>query len=526
MGGRNVTGSDRFTDLTHGQAGWAGLRVVVAGIGVSGFAAADALLERGAKVVVLDPRQEQPQRERGIVLDTLGADIRLGPDAVKELPTVAGEPAELLVISPGWADDHPVLRQALTAGLPVWGEAELAWRLRPATGAAPWLSITGTRGKATTATMLAAMLTAAGHRATAIGQAGTSLLEAVLHPIPYDVLAVQLSGFQLRWATSLQPQSSVCLNVSGTDLDDGPRAARGRVYQNTELACVYNVADPVTEQLVMDAEVIEGCRAIGFTLGVPAVSMVGLVEDVLCDRAYVAERITSAAELGTLDDVRTAGAGLLAVHNIANALAAATLARGFGVLPADVRDGLRGYLPLRHRLNPVANSGGVTWVDDSAATDPVAAAAGLATFEHVVWVAGGSLDQGSGLDQGSAERPTNRDRAGRISAELDQLVTTHAARLRAVVLVGPDRAVLREALQRHAPDVPVVEVDVAETGSVPVMEVVVARAGQLTLPGDTVLLSPGFGAEPFSTLDERGSAFVAAVHGRTIDPAEPPNGMS
>jgi UDP-N-acetylmuramoylalanine--D-glutamate ligase len=488
---------------------WPGLRVVVAGIGVSGFAAADALLERGAQVVVIDARAEQPQRERGIVLDTLGADIRLGPDAVEQLPTVAGEPAELLVISPGWDDAQPVVQAALAAGLPIWGEAELAWRLRPATGAAPWLSITGTRGKATTATMLAAMLTAAGYRATAIGQAGTSLLEAVLHPHPYDVLAVQLSGFQLRWATSLQPQSSVCLNVSGTDLADGSLANRGRIYQNTELACVYNTADPATEQLVMDAEVIEGCRAIGFTLGVPAVSMVGLVEDVLCDRAFVVERITSAAELGTLDDVRVAGAGVLAAHNIANALAAATLARGFGVRPADVRDGLRGYRPLPHHLTPLdpietgrpvdpLEPAHVTWVDDSAATDPMAAAAGLASFERVVWVAGGALEPTANSD--------------RFIADLDRLVVAHRSRLRAVVLIGPDRAVLREALQRHAPDVPVVDVDVAETDRV--MEVVVARAGQLAQPGDTVLLSPGFGAEPFATLDQRGVAFGRAVRGR------------
>jgi UDP-N-acetylmuramoylalanine--D-glutamate ligase len=500
---------DRFADLTHGQAGWAGLRVVVAGIGVSGFAAADALLERGARVVVLDPRQEQPQRERGIVLDTLGADIRLGAEAVNGLPEVAGKPAELLVISPGWDDEHPVLRGARQAGLPIWGEAELAWRMRPMFGAAPWLSITGTRGKATTATMLASMLTAAGHRSTAIGQAGTSLLEAVLHPRPYDVLAVQLSGFQLRWSPSLQPQSAVCLNVSGSDLADGPRAARGRVYHDAEIACVYNVADPVTEQLVMDAEVIEGCRAIGFTLGVPAVSMLGLVEDVLCDRAFVAERITSAAELGTLDDVRTAGAGLLAPHNITNALAAAALARGFGVPPAAVRDGLRGYQPLPHRLNPVSGTGApgeVTWVDDSAATDPVAAAAGLAAFERVVWVAGGGLGATAGA--GAAADPASvRDR-------LDALVAAHGSRLRAAVLVGPDRDLLREALQRHAPDVPVVDVDVAETGTVPVMEVVVARAGQFAQPGDTVLLSPAFGAEPFDSLDQRGAAFTTAVRGR------------
>ncbi len=486
----------RFDGLTHGQADWAGLRVVVAGIGVSGFAAADALLERGARVVVVDPREGEAQRERGIVLDTLGADIRLGADAVTGLPLVEKEPAELLIVSPGWDDDRPVVAAATAAGLPVWAEAELAWRMRARTGAAPWLSITGTRGKATTATMLAAMLTAAGHRATATGQAGTSLLEAVLHPRPYDVLAVQLSGFQLRRSPSLRPQSSVCLNLAGSDLAAGPRAARGQVYQNTELACVYNVADPATEHLVMDAEVIEGCRAVGFTLGVPAVSMVGLVEDVLCDRAFVAERITSAAELGTLDDVRQAGAGLLAPHNIGNALAAAALARGFGVPPAAVRDGLRGYRPLPHRLGPIARTGEVTWVDDSAATDPTAAAAGLAAFERVVWVAGGSWPAGAG----DAEADL-----------LDELVTAHAARLRAVVVLGPDADRLREALQRHAPDVPVVDVDVTETGPMPVMEVVVARAGQLARPGDTVLLSPAFGAAPFGSLDQRGAAFTAAV---------------
>ena len=508
----------RFAGLTHGQADWAGLRVVVAGLGVSGFAAADALLERGARVVVVDPREDQAQRERGIVLDTLGADIRLGPDAVTALPPVDDEAAELLIVSPGWTDDEPVLAQARAAGLPIWGEAELAWRLRPATGAAPWLTITGTRGKATTATMLASMLIAAGHRATAIGQAGTSLLEAVLHPSPYDVLAVQLSGFQLRWSSSLRPQSAVCLNVTGSDRADGPRAARGRVYQNAERACVYNLADPVTEQLVMDAEVIEGCRAVGFTLGVPAVSVLGLVEDVLCDRAFVAERRTSAAELGTLEDVRTAGGGVLAPHNIANALAASALARGFGVPAVAIRDGLRGYLPLPHHLTPVGLTrpvgedtdpvagGEVRWVDDSAATDPAAASAGLAAFERVVWVAGGSFASVGAVD--TAE-------IGQRTSDLEELVRKHEERLRAVVLIGPDRGVLREALQRHAPDVPVVDVDVAETGPVPVMEVVVARAGQLARAGDTVLLSPGFGVEPGETLDQRGHDFAAAVRTRS-----------
>jgi UDP-N-acetylmuramoylalanine--D-glutamate ligase len=492
-----------------GPLEWPDLRVVVAGIGVSGFAAADALLERGARVVVLDAREGPAQRERGIVLETLGADIRLGAQAVTALPAVGDEAAQLLIVSPGWGESDPVVRDALAAGLPVWGEAELAWRLRPldraAPAAAPWLTVTGTRGKATTTTLLANMLTAAGHRAVAIGQAGTSLLEAVLHPDPYDVIAVQLSTFQLRWSQSLRPYASVCLNVAGTDLTDGSRAERGRVYRNTEVACVYNAADPVTEELVREADVIEGCRAIGFTLGVPAVSMLGLVEDVLCDRAFVEERRTSAAELGTLEDTRTAAAGVLGAHFVADALAAAAMARSFGVPASAVRDGLRAYLPLRHRLNPVGLIDQVTWVDDAAATDPVAAAAGLASFEKVVWVAGG---------------PTGPDAEG-----LAALVGPHTARLRGAVLLdpaAPATLALREALRRHAPDVPVLEVDLADTGSVPVMETVVSAADRMARPGDTVLLSPGAAPDPVASLEELGLAFAVAV--RALEDSRRPDG--
>jgi UDP-N-acetylmuramoylalanine--D-glutamate ligase len=490
--------------MTGDVTSWAGLRVVVAGIGVTGFAAADALLERGAQVVVLDPRQERTQRERGIVLDTLGADIRLGPEAVTGLPADgrgwAGAGPDLLVVSPGWSASGPVVAEALELGVPVWGEAELAWRMRPAENPAPWLTVTGTRGKATTTSMLATMLTAAGLRATATGLAGTSILEAVLHPDPYQVLAVQLSAFQLHWSRSIRPLAAACLNVSGADAaDPSVLADRGRVYQNAEIACVYNLADPRGEDLVKDAEVVEGCRAVGFGLGVPAVSNLGLVEDVLCERAFVPERWTSAAELGTLDDIRLAGAGVLSAHTTLNALAAAALARAAGAPPAAVRDGLRGYRPLPHRLEPVAEFGGVTWIDDSAAIEPLAPLTVLRAFEHVVWIAGGTLPAAS----------PEGERA--LLESLDAVAEAHAGRLRAVVLIGPDRELLRQALERHAPDVPVADVDDRETGSVPVMEVVVAKAAQFAQPGDTVLLSPGFTAEPLPSFDERGAAFAAAV---------------
>ena len=497
----------RLDALTSSTSDWQGLRVVVAGIGVSGFVAADALVERGARVVVLDAADGPPQRERAVVLQTLGARVRLGPDAPTRLPDVAGDAPDVVVTSPGWRPDHPVLAGAAAAGVPVWSEVELAWRMRAAARAAPWLTVTGTNGKTTTTTMLAAMLAAAGYRSAPVGNVGTPVLEAVLHPQAYDVLAVELSSFQLHSTSSMRPRASACLNVAPDHLDwHGSVAAytrdKGRVYQNTQIACVYNVQDPVTEQLVRDADVLEGCRAVGFTLGVPDLSMLGVVDEVLADRAFVEPRRTSAAELGTLDDVRAAAGGVLAPHVVADALAAAALARAHGV-PADaVRDGLRGLVPPPHRLARVAEAGGVTWVDDSKATNPHAADAALRGFEHVVWIAGG-LAKGAG------------------AADFDDLVAGHGSRLRGAVLIGRDRELVHGALTRHAPDVPVVEVDVAQTGTVAgdraddLMDSVVDVAATLARTGDTVLLAPACASmDQFSSYAERGDRFAAAVRRR------------
>ena len=496
---------------------WAGRRVVVAGIAVSGFAAAGALVERGAQVVVVDERAGRAEREREAILATLGARVRLGEGATATLPDVDGVAPDLVITSPGWRPDQPLLAAAAAAGVPIWGEVELAWRMRPATGAAPWLTLTGTNGKTTTVKLLTEMLTAAGRRAVAAGNVGTPLLEAVLHPDPFDVIAVELSSFQLHWSHSLRPLASACLNVAPDHVDwhgsyAGYLHAKGRVYENTEVACVYNVADPATEQLVRNAEVIAGCRAVGFTLGVPAVSMLGVVEDVLCDRAFVEQRRTSAAELGTLDDVRIAGGGTLAPHTVANALAAAALARAYGVPATAVRDGLRGFTPDPHRIARVAQAAGVTWIDDSKATNPHAADASLKAFDSVVWVAGG-------LAKG---------------ASFDDLVAAHAGRLRAVLLIGRDRDDIREALRRHAPQVPAVDVDVAETGAVtttPVggddprlaggqvlMDAVVTRAAELAGPGDTVLLAPACASmDRFVSYGHRGDAFAVAVRRYLVD---------
>jgi UDP-N-acetylmuramoylalanine--D-glutamate ligase len=289
----------------------------------------------------------------------------------------------------------------------------------------------------------------------------------------------------------MSAHSAAVLNVAEDHLDwyTGPTgmadyaADKGRIYERVQRACVYNVADPVTEQLVRDADVVEGARAIGFTLGTPGVGMVGVVDDVLADRAFVEERETSAAELCTIGDLASP-----APHFVANALAAAALARSAGAPTVAVRDGLRAFRPDGHRIAEVRTVAGVRYVDDSKATNPHAATSSLLAYDPVVWVAGG-------LAKG---------------ASFDDLVTRVRDRLRGVVLLGRDRGVIADALSRHAPDVPLIEVGDGETHP---MDRVVRAAAELAQPGDTVLLAPGCASmDMFANYGARGDAFAEAVH--------------
>jgi UDP-N-acetylmuramoylalanine--D-glutamate ligase len=464
-------------------ATWEGLPVCVAGIGVSGRAAARVLAERGAKVTVVDARADDGTRERAAQLESRGIAVRLGE------PEVAAPPpgTELVVTSPGWRPDTPLLSAAAAAGIEVYGEVELAWRLRPA-GAAPWIALTGTNGKTTAVRMLAAILEAGGHRPLAVGNVGTPIVEAVLDP-SHDVLAVELSSYQLHWSTTVAPLAAAVLNVAPDHLDwhgslEAYAADKGKIYAPGTLA-VVNADDPVTVRLAGPG----AGRAIGFTLATPAPGQLGVVEELLIDRAFTDDPAREAAELATLGDVRP-----FAPHNVANALAAAALARAYGVAPEAVRDGLRAFRPDPHRIAFVAELDGVSYVDDSKATNAHAAAASLAAYPSVVWIAGGLLK----------------------GADVTDLVRSCADRLRGVVLLGADRAQIAAALARHAPDVPVVDVADTDTGA---MDSVVTHASRLARPGDTVLLAPaGASFDMFTSYGARGDAFAAAV-GRLAETA-------
>ena len=489
-------------DLVTGFAArLAGLRVCVAGLGVSGPPAIRLLAAHGALVTAVDSRDDAERQAAADKLAGLGATVLLGAAAASAVP--AG--TQLVVTSPGWQPDAPLLMAAAAAGIDVIGDVELAWRLRPALpdrGRQRWLAVTGTNGKTTTVRMLAAILAAAGCRAIAAGNVGTSVADVVTRAEPYEVVAVELSSFQLHWSSTIAPDAAVVLNLAAHHLDwhgdfESYVADKARIYAPGTIA-IGNADDARSAQLAESAAAAGTGRLVQFRLGEPGPGELGIAGGFLVDRAFAANggpagpadlgiRLAAVSDVCGLDP--RAGGRPPAPHNVADALAAAALARAYGAPPAAIGAGLRAFRPEPHRIHLVGSVRGVDFVDDSKASNPHAAAASLAAFSSVVWVAGGQF---KGID-----------------ADLEQLVSGAAARLRGVVLLGADRARIASALARHAPDVPVVEAAGTDTG---VMDLVVRQAAELARPGDTVLLAPAAQSfDIFRDYPARGDAFAAAV---------------
>ncbi|HLS25249.1 MAG TPA: UDP-N-acetylmuramoyl-L-alanine--D-glutamate ligase [Beutenbergiaceae bacterium] len=473
-------------------ADFAGARVVVAGLGQTGRAAVQGLADLGAHVLAVDSR---PQMADHADLPA-GVQVRTDPDWGALAEAALGQRPDVVIASPGLAPSTPLLQAVERARVPIWSEVELAWRLSPP--GLPWLTLTGTNGKTTTVLMLASMLRAAGLHAPAVGNVGTSIITTVLgsrgSERPLRALAVELSSFQLHYTYSLAARASACLNLAPDHLDwHGSAAAyaadKARIYQHTTSACVYNEQDPATRKMVEGADVREGARAVGFTLTVPSVGQVGVVDDILVDRAFHAQRRTHARELAAVADLEHLGAADPASHQVGNALAAAALALAADVEPAHIREGLRSVAPAAHRIEPVATRDGVRYINDSKATNPHAAAASLLAqpLGRVVWIAGG-------LAKGT---------------DLSPLVERAADRLRAVVVIGTDPAPVLAALDRHAGNLPRVVVAAEDTDP---MHRAVQHAADLARPGDVVLLAPACASfDQFRSYTARGDAFTAAV---------------
>jgi UDP-N-acetylmuramoylalanine--D-glutamate ligase len=444
------------------MSGFAGRTVLVAGAGISGLAAAEALVAAGARTLVSD--------DRAAALESLPA----GAEAAGGLP----DGVELVVTGPGRRPDHPLVAEAAARGIEVVGEPELAWRLGEERAVPPvWLVVTGTNGKTTCTGMLAAILRAAGLDAVACGNIGYPVVTAVA--AGHAVLAVELSSFQLHWSPSVVPAAGLVLNVAEDHLDwhgglAAYAAAKARAL--TGPVAVAGIDDAIAARLLRESP---AATKVGVTLAEPGAGELGIVGEHLVDRSF-----GDGVVLATVADVTPGGP-----PGLTDALAAAALARAHGVAPEAVREGLAGFRPGPHRSAPVGTVAGVRYVDDSKATNPHAADAALAAQPagRIVWVLGGLLK----------------------GAHVDELVARHADRLAGAVVIGTDRGEIVDALARHAPDIPASEVT---EGDDEVMSSAVRRAAALARPGDVVLLAPAAASmDQFRDYAERGEAFAAAV---------------
>ncbi len=450
----------------------AGAPVLVAGAGVTGAPTAKALLALGAEVTVTDASAEK--------LAALAGELPAISTALGLTEPPAG--TRLVVTSPGWRPETPLLAAALAAGIEVIGEVELAWRICATDENPPtWLVVTGTNGKTTTVSMVAAILRAAGEDALACGNIGLPVISAVA--AGHRVLAVELSSFQLYWSPSVRPDAGLLLNIAADHLDwhgdlAGYVAAKQRVL--TGQVAIAGVDDDLVAGLLAAAP---AATRYGVTMGEPEPGQFGVRAGQLLDRAF--DPTGAGIELLPVTEVHPPGP-----TGVFDALAAAALTRAYGVSVAAVAEGLRGFRPGDHRGVEVGELDGVRYLDDSKASNPHAAAAAIRAHRRVVWVAGGLL-------KGST---------------VDDLVIELGSRLVGAVLLGADRDVIATALARHAPDVPVHLAQAGDHDAMAVMVDAVRAASELADPGDVVLLAPaGASWDMFTDYAHRGRAFAEAL---------------
>jgi UDP-N-acetylmuramoylalanine--D-glutamate ligase len=435
---------------------------VVIGLGRTGVSCLAHLAARGEGAVAMDTRSAPPELEAARRAHPGAEIVTGGLDAAR----LAG--ARRVIVSPGIARSTPAIAAAEAAGAEILGDIELFARA----ATAPVVAITGSNGKSTVTAMLAAMAVEAGVRAGVGGNYGPPALELLTDPEP-ALYILELSSFQLETTESLAPKAATVLNVSADHLDryadlDEYAAAKARIARGAE-TLVVNRDDSHSAALTGPG------RTLGFTLGVPQGGEWGVVAGVdgtpwlACGK----ERVMPAAELP-----------LVGAHNRANALAALALGEAAGFPRPAMRRALAGFSGLDHRCVRVAESGGVTWIDDSKATNVGAALAAIEGLETpVVLIAGG---QGKGQDFAPLAEPASR------------------GQLRAAVTLGEDGPTIAAVLAPHVP--------VVAAGG---MDEAVVRARELAEPGDAVLLSPACASfDQFDGYAQRGKAFATAVAGR------------
>lgn len=450
-----------------------GERILVLGAGVTGIAVARSLAKRGALISIADDQ----------IKEIAGYDIAHSSSFdVKNFDSV--------IVSPGWKSDHPLISSAVSSGVKISNEIDLAWSLRA--DLAPnqrWIALTGTNGKTTTVEMTAAMLREGGISAVACGNVGTTVLESVESSENYDFLVLELSSFQLHWLREATFVATAILNIAPDHVDwhgdfESYAVAKMSILDRTSTG-IFNGGD---SEVLTRAARWQG-RKVFFSLETPGPGEIGVVEDLLVDRAFVVDPQEAVMLAEVIDVVPTVP------HNVSNALAAAGLARAVGVDHESIRRAIQNFKPGRHRIETILSKDGITWIDDSKATNPHAAAASLLSTLSAIWIAGG-------LAKG---------------AQMDQLVERCKSRIKAAILIGTDRELIADQLRKQAPNIEILYVEpdssyVKGGASNSFMESVVAAAKSRACAGDTVLLAPACASmDQFISYGDRGDRFASAV---------------
>jgi UDP-N-acetylmuramoylalanine--D-glutamate ligase len=445
-------------------------RVLIAGAGVTGISAARALAKRGSVVTLVDEKVESVD---GFKVYAPGA--------------VDFSQFDLFLVSPGWREDHPLVVAARAADVPIVNEIDLAWSLKKPSQ--KWIALTGTNGKTSTVELTAHMVRTGGFSALACGNVGTTVIEAVESKENYEYLVLELSSFQLHWLEDAHFISVALLNIAHDHLDwhgtfDAYAGAKISILEKSSTA-ILNADDG---EIVTRTQHWLG-RKVFFSLDTPAPGEIGIVEELLVDRAFVANP-QEAAMFSELAEVTPT-----APHNVSNALAAAGLARTIGISHESIREAIKSFTPGKHRIERVLEKDSIAWVNDSKATNPHAASASIMSALSVIWVAGG-------LAKGAA---------------MDELVERVKTRVRVAILIGQDRDLIAREIYERAPHIEVILIqtpsDYTRGGqSNSLMESVVRQAREKAIAGDTVLLAPACASmDQFISYADRGDRFTRAV---------------
>jgi UDP-N-acetylmuramoylalanine--D-glutamate ligase len=314
--------------LTSWHSDWSGLRVVVVGLDATGFAVVDTLVELGAEVAALAPEAHDDVVR---IAEVIGASVLVSSDDQARVAAALDHRADLAVVSPEITRDDAVAVALVEAGVPVWSDVDFAWRVRDKSDVvAQWVLVVGETDGPRIADLAARILVADGHMARHVGLGSAPLLDALRDPEPYATLVISAGSAGLRWwqrypETLRRPFLTVSLG-------DGAEDPTGTRFDATTNACIYRRSVGPTEDMVKDADVLEGARAIGVGLDSPGMSDLGLVEGILCDRAFLEDRAHQAFEISTTEELQEAGWAI--PDDLPAVLAAIAIARSFDVPPA------------------------------------------------------------------------------------------------------------------------------------------------------------------------------------------------